>query len=108
PRRSRQCHQLKRRPRRLDGGHLANSRELTGVAQDRYTADARSDLLEQLERRPQTRQSIHLAMERSNLCPYPQPPERELRLALPRSPLGLVDRPPLRPPPLPDFARGVS
>jgi hypothetical protein len=29
------------RRRRLDGGHLANSRELTGVAQDRYTADAR-------------------------------------------------------------------
>ena len=37
------------RPRRLDGGHLANSRELTRVAQDRYTADARRDLLEQLE-----------------------------------------------------------
>jgi hypothetical protein len=32
-----------------DGGHLAISRELTGVAQDRHTADARRDLLEQLE-----------------------------------------------------------
>src|SRR5262245_32217232 len=30
-------------------GWLANSRELTGVAQDRHTRDARRDLREQLE-----------------------------------------------------------
>src|SRR5262249_44893286 len=37
------------RRRRLDGGYLANSRELTGVAQDRDAGDPRRDLLEQLE-----------------------------------------------------------
>src|SRR5262249_57507526 len=37
------------RRRRLDDGHLANSRELTGMAQDRHTRDAGRDLLEQLE-----------------------------------------------------------
>src|SRR5262249_37592934 len=37
------------RRRRLDGGHLAISRELTRVAQDRHAGDVRRDLLEQLE-----------------------------------------------------------
>src|SRR5262249_36956184 len=34
------------RRRRLDGGHLAISRELTRVAQNRHAGDARRDLLE--------------------------------------------------------------
>src|SRR5215831_1952376 len=37
------------RRRRLDGGHLAISREWTRVAQDRHAGDARRDPLEQLE-----------------------------------------------------------